>query len=536
MKDKRSRPARPENLANLAALDVLDVLIVGAGPVGLALAVDLARRGVSVRVIDLRETPTDESRAVIVHARTLEMLDALDVAEELIATGQKATGVEIHGDGKVLAHVAVDTVDSRFPFSVSTPQTETERILRERLSALGVEVDRGAKLISLTQDDDGVRAVLEYEHEGGLREVVASSWLVGADGGHSTVRSLVGERLEGEFKGERFLMGDVDARYELDHASFHMFFSPRFSPGMLFPMVGRRARVIVEIGDADRGRAASLEWLQQVADERGLNVELTSAHWLTTFETHHAQVPQYRVGRVFLAGDAAHVHSPAGGQGMNTGMQDAFNLGWKLALATRAGNELATSGALLDSYHAERHPVAAHVISLTTAMTRVGTARSRLEREVRNELMKLVSKIPAARARIVDELEEVAVGYRGSPIVVDGRHGPVQAGDAAPDVAELELAKQLTREGHTLMVVPGKDGAVPRIEYPIEADVVTVSMNGGGEISDPKRRIAARYGLEKEGGVVVVRPDGYIGVIAGLEDTAPIWTYAQRLGIARAPG
>jgi hypothetical protein len=312
-----------------------------------------------------------------------------------------------------------------------------------------------------------------------------------------------------------------------------MFFSPRNAPGMIFPMMGRRARVIVEIGDDDRGREASLDWLQELADERELGVKMTAAHWLTIFETHHAQVPRYRVGRVFLAGDAAHVHSPAGGQGMNTGMQDAFNLGWKLALAARGG---AAPDALLDSYHAERHPVAAHVISLTSNITRVGTAGSRFEREVRNELMKLASKVPAARARLADEMEEIVVGYRESPIVVDGRRGPVRAGDAAPDVAELGLASRIVGEKHTLMIVPGADGVVPETRYPIDADVVTVAPDGDGDVSDPERKVAARYGLEKDGGVVVVRPDGYVGVIAGLEDTAPVWTYAKRIGIDRAPG
>jgi 2-polyprenyl-6-methoxyphenol hydroxylase-like FAD-dependent oxidoreductase len=529
----------PDGIANHpAAAAKPSVLVVGAGPVGLLLAVDLARRGVPIRIIDSLLKPTTESRAVVVHARSLEMMEALGVARDIVASGQKTTAVELRADGKLLAHVTFDGVDSRYPFTVTTAQTETERVLTERLTALGVEVERGATLTGLEQDDEGVRATVQ--HAGGVEEIIEASWLVGTDGAHSAVRGLIGERLEGSFKGERFLMGDIEATCEGDKSVMKMSFSTNAGPGMVFPMIGNRARVIAEITDApDASRPASLEWLQEVADQRRLGIVMHSAHWLTKFEIHHAQVTRYRVGRVFLAGDAAHVHSPAGGQGMNTGMQDAFNLGWKLA---RAGAGTA-SGALLASYHEERHPIAAHVIAFTTALTRVGTAESRITRELRNGLMRIANHVPFARNRMASELEEITVHYRKSSLAGEGHRGPVEPGDPAPEVAGIGLWSIISREGagtdggFVALVIAAADRAAPALSLPSEVRVILVDSGAGrrsaGAVADPGRKVAARYGFGHEGGLVLIRPDGYVALIADLSGAAAaVGHYMQKLTMA----
>ncbi len=371
------------------------VLIVGAGPVGLVLAVDLARRGIPIRIIDTLAAPTLESRALVVHARSLEMMEALGVARELIASGVQSTALEFHADGRLLAHIQLQGLDSRFKFALSTPQPETERVLTERLAALGVTVDRGVTLVGLDQDDTGVRVRLV--HANGLEEIVRTPWLVGTDGSRSTTRALIGERLLGTLQGETFLAGDVEATFPFDASTMHMFLFPEDGPILLFPTVGDRARVFAEIRDPEeKQRAPSSEWLQEVIARRHLKIAIADAHWVTTFETRHAQVRRYRVGRVFLAGDAAHVHSPAGGQGMNTGMQDAFNLGWKLALAATSD----VRDALLDSYHAERHPIAARVIEMTTDVARVGTTESRYLRDLRNVFLHFASRFSFAQHRV----------------------------------------------------------------------------------------------------------------------------------------
>lgn len=475
-----------------------DVLVVGAGPVGLLLAVDLARRGIATRIVDRRTEPTDESRAVVVHARSLEMLDVLGVVDRIFESGRTTTGVQFHADGKLLAAIPLDTVDCAYPFSVTTAQTETERILTARSNELGVDIERGVELTDFVQDDESVTATVDGRP-------VTCRYLVGTDGASSTVRHLLGLKLEGSFKGELFLMGDVDADYSLDRRAMHIFASAGAGPGMIFPMVGDRVRVFAEIGVEDRERPASLEWLQQVCDERGLGATVHTPRWLTTFEIHHAQVPSYRTGRVFLAGDAAHVHSPAGGQGMNTGMQDAFNLGWKLASAV-AGT---ASEILLDSYHIERHPVAARVIAETTAMTNGATVRSKVVRTVRNKALRAIASTKLAQHRIADEMEEFTVSYPGSPIVQRGVHARVAPGDAAPPVAGTSLwpvladARRENPNDHILLGI----GAQP-VSIPGTTAIVA---------EDPDGTIAERYGL-KSGGIVVVRPDGYIATIVGAGD------------------
>jgi 2-polyprenyl-6-methoxyphenol hydroxylase-like FAD-dependent oxidoreductase len=408
------------------------VLVVGAGPVGLVLACELARRQVPVRIVDKLTEPTTESRAVVVHARTLEAFFRIGVVEDTVAAGQRTTGLEMYADRSSLGRFALDTVDSPFPFSVTLPQDDTERVLTARLAALGVAIERERELVDFTQDGSGVRARLSDGEE------IRSDWIVGTDGSHSTVRAALGLHLEGSFKGETFLLGDVDADHGLDPSTMHTFFTRDAGPLMVFPMLGRRLRLI---GQLDGDAPPTLEQLQAVVDHRTSGFPLESARWITVFEIHHAQVPEYRVGRAFLAGDAAHVHSPAGGQGMNTGIQDAFNLGWKLAEAA-AGD---TREVLLDSYHAERHPIAAQVIKITTATTDAGTVTSPLVRRLRNSAVRVASGLAPIAHALADETEETRVAYRHSPIVGPAhgsRHSP-QPGDAAPDVAAVKLCKTL---------------------------------------------------------------------------------------------
>ncbi|WP_344464768.1 FAD-dependent monooxygenase [Kitasatospora kazusensis] len=506
------------------------IIVVGAGPVGLTAALELARRGVPVRIVDRLAEPTTESRAIVVHARSLEMFERLGLVDRLIGAGVRTTAMEMHSDGEVVARIALDLVDSPFPFSVTIAQTETERILTEALAEHGVTVEREVTLTGLTQDEHAVRVVLE--HADGSEETVSTGWLVGADGAHSQARKLVGSTLAGKFKGERFLMGDVDADHDLDPHSMYTFFAPHDGPLLVFPMQGDRLRLIANIAP-DEERTATQEWLQQVVDERAERpIRIRDSRWLTVFEVHHAQVPEYRVGRVLLAGDAAHVHSPAGAQGMNTGIQDAHNLAWKLALVGTGQG----SPALLDSYHAERHPVGAEVIQFASALTRVGTLVNPIAQKLRNKGMHLLTSLAPVRHAMADRTEETAIAYRKSPIVVQGRGGgELHAGDhlsaAGP---ELRAALAGTHE-HVLLTVAGSDSAAapaPVADVTVRQLLVgaydTAPTGYDAVFADPDGRTAARYGLPN-GGRIMVRPDGYIAAIAPLDEDSPLHTYQALL-------
>jgi 2-polyprenyl-6-methoxyphenol hydroxylase-like FAD-dependent oxidoreductase len=514
-----------------------DVLVVGVGPVGLLLACELARRDVAIRVVDKLPSPTTESRAIIVHARSLEMLERVGVVREFVSTGLRVTGAEFHPDGRTRARVSLDTVDSPYPFSVTLPQTDTERILTTRLRSLGVEVDRGVEFVAFDGEDDGVQAHLR--HGDGRKESLKCAYVAGTDGSRSTVRHACGTRLEGTFEGESFLLADVEAEYDLDRSSMHTFFTPE-GPLLVFPMRGERTRVIAQLPDATLSKSEpTLSEAQGVVDQRVGGIRLLRAHWLTVFEIHHAQVPSYRYGRVFLAGDAAHVHSPAAGQGMNTGMQDAFNLGWKLAIAARG----AAAPGLLDSYHAERHPVAAQVIEETTKLTEMGTLSRPYERILRDYLLHFATGIAPLRREAATKMEETDVGYRGSAIVGPAHHhrGP-RPGQAAPDVAGLSSGPSLHQvlyEGgeHTLLwivrdrsEIDGDHVRQSAAAFPQPAAVrqVVVAAEEAVElpvdvsIPDPEGRVARRYGVGGRGELFVIRPDGYVGTRAQIDDAGRV--------------
>ncbi|WAJ45900.1 FAD-dependent monooxygenase [Mycobacterium sp. Aquia_216] len=508
-----------------------DVMVVGAGPVGLVAGCELARRGIRVRVIDKLAQPTDQSRAIAVHARSLDMFDRMGIVDEMLSTGIKATAMQMYAGRSKLFRIPLGGVDSAFPFTLTTAQTETERVLGEHLQSLGVTVERGVELVALSQDGDGVRLTLR--HPDGATEQAAASWVIGADGAHSIVRKLVGTKLAGSFVGERFLLGDVDAEHTLDLDSMHTFFAPD-GPVVVLPMRDGRMRFLAEVHDAP-GTPLNLhptqQELQSILDRRIGGIRLRKSHWLTSFEIHHARVPAYRWGRVFLAGDAAHIHSPAGGQGMNTGMQDAFNLVWKLAAVVNGDG----GDTLLDSYQAERLPVADQVITFTNRLTKVGTL-SGVPRLIRNLAVRVLSHVPAIRRAMADTAEEVNVGYSGSPIAVGPRlkNAKVVAGDHLPHVADDLVQKQLSvacgarNLSHAVLTVATGQvapaaGGPGQLQVLVNADDTPVA-GYDAVIADPKGIVGQRLGLTN-GGRLVIRPDGYIGAVAALDDTATIADY-----------
>lgn len=505
-----------------------DVVIVGAGPVGLVAAAELARRGARVRIVDKLAVPTNESRAIAVHARSLDMLHRMGIIDTLAATGIKAVAMQLYTGGERLFRIPLGTVDSAFPYTVVTAQTETERVLTEHARSLGVTVERDVELVGLTQDDSAVH--LSFRNG----DHATTSWVIGADGAHSAVRHLVGTKLAGSFQGERFLLGDVDASHALDTDSMHTFFSPD-GPIAVFPMINDRMRVIAQTRSAAEEPLnidPTQDEVQAVLDTRIGGIKIQRSHWLTSFEVHHAQVPSYRWGRVFLAGDAAHIHSPAGGQGMNTGMQDAFNLAWKLAAVVHGD----AGPSLLDSYDAERHPVAAAVITFSDRLTKMGTLSGPAQ-HVRDLAMRVLGHVGPFTRQLATVAEEIDINYRDSPIAtgLSPRNGKISAGEHLPHVADAALQKQLgdlCGMGHAVLTVAA-DQVAPAAGGPGPVQVLVTGTDTpvagyDAVIADPSGLLADRLGL-KSGGRAVVRPDGYVGAIAGLDDPNPVADYFARL-------
>ena len=503
-----------------------EVLVIGAGPVGLVAACELARRSVSVRLIDKLTRPTDQSRAIAVHARSLDMFHRMGIADELVTTGIRATAMQLYSGHSKLFRVPLGDIDSTFPFTLNTAQTETERVLNKHLQSFGVIVERGVELVDLAQDRESVHLTLR--HLDGNTEEFSTSWVIGTDGAHSTVRRLVGTKLEGCFEGERVLLGDVDVEHSLDPNAMHTFFSPG-GPIVVLPMRDGRMRVLAELHDPPGTPVnpnPTQDALQEVVDRRIGGIRVLRSHWLTSFEIRHAMVPSYRFGRVFLAGDAAHIHSPAGGQGMNTGLQDAYNLAWKLAAVAHG----AAGHTLLDSYQAERLPVAKSVITFTDRLTKVGTLSGTPSR-IRNGLLRMLSNVPAARRFMADTAAEVTVAYPKSPISVGRRlkHAKVAAGDHLPHVSDEAARKQLGTDntGHTVVTCAGEHITEAGSDGHRQVLVTTDDAPVAGYdtvVADTDRVVAQRLGLER-GGRIVIRPDGYIGAVACLHDTSAIADY-----------
>jgi 2-polyprenyl-6-methoxyphenol hydroxylase-like FAD-dependent oxidoreductase len=375
-----------------------DVLIVGAGPVGLTLAAALVAEGIGVVLVDKQAVGGNTSRAAVVHARTLEVLDDLKVSETLVARGVIVPRFTIRDRDRVLMSIDFSGLPTAYPFTLMCPQDVTEAVLLERLIALGGRVHRPYAVTAVAQDADGVTVTMA----GG--ETVRAQYVVGADGMHSVVRDQTGVGFSGDTYAQSFVLADVHMNWPLPDDQVMLYFSPA-GLVVVAPLPGGRHRVVATLDDAPEKPDRAL--VQALLGARGPKREqavVEDVLWSARFRLHHRLADHFRIGRLFLAGDAAHVHSPAGGQGMNTGIQDAVALAARLTAVLRDG----AADSELDGYEAARRPVAAEVVTLTHRLTRLATAKRLPQRKARNTLLHGLGRLPAVRRTMAMNLSELA--------------------------------------------------------------------------------------------------------------------------------
>jgi 2-polyprenyl-6-methoxyphenol hydroxylase-like FAD-dependent oxidoreductase len=475
-----------------------DVIVVGAGPTGLLLAGDLAEAGARVTVLERRTHESNTTRAFVVHARSMEILRMRGLADELAATGTALRTLRLFG------HVKLDLagVPSEYNSVLVTPQYQTEHVLQRRLERLGVPVMRGVEVVGLTQDAAGVEArTTGPDGEGSYR----ASYLVGTDGVHSAVRRALGLPFPGHSVIKSIMLADVrlanppEDLLTVDAVGDAFAFIAPFGDGWYRVFAWNRRHQVDDSAPVD------LDEVREVTRRAlGTDFGMHDARWLSRFHSDERQVPTYRVGRVFLAGDAAHCHSPAGGQGMNIGLQDAANLGWKLAAALRGWGDSADTDALLDSYHAERHPVGRQVLRSSGLLVRAALLRSRWAQTARNALASALLGVPSVAAKAAAVISAVDVRYPAPP-GVDRRVG-TRAPNLPLRVGSSRRAS-VPRDGWLYDALRGGRFALvgqhaTELDLPAQVDPAVPTT--------PMRRL------------VLVRPDGYVGWV-GTEAEFPAW-------------
>ncbi len=373
-------------------MNATDVLIVGAGPTGLTLAAALLVQGVHATIVDGQAAGANTSRAAAINARTLEVLEGLDVSRRMVKEGIAAPRFTIRDGKRALIPIDFSTLPTAYPYTLTLPQCDTERLLLDRLVELGGEVLRPKVLASTTQDADGVTATFT---DG---DTIRARYVVGADGVHSTVREQAGIGFAGGQYEDSFVLADVRLTGEAPTDEVILFWA-KAGLTVVAPLPDGTHRVVAPVDEAPQ--EPSVEFIQQILDDRGFGpgrTTVTELTWGSRFRIHHRVADTYRAGRIMLAGDAAHVHSPAGGQGMNLGIQDAVALADALTTVLRGGPD-----SVLDDYAAARRPIAQQVVDLTDRLTRLATLPRAL-RPIRNVAMGLAGRIPAVRRALAQRL------------------------------------------------------------------------------------------------------------------------------------
>jgi 2-polyprenyl-6-methoxyphenol hydroxylase-like FAD-dependent oxidoreductase len=517
----------------------VDVLIIGGGPTGAMLALELAMQNVSFRIIDKEPVRSNKSRALVVQPRTLELLNRHGIVHEFLALGRLAMGVRLYVNKKLAFEIDLQDLgfdDTAFPSPLFISQTDTEQSIDKALQRYGHAVERPVTAEKLQQDATGVTAWLRGAD--GREEQVRSKYVVGCDGAHSVVRHAANLSFEGAAYHQDFILADVRLKWDHPSDRLTMFMGRGLLLGFplndgLFRLIGSRPGGLNT--NADPTLADFQEIFTQMAPG---HVQLVDPVWISRFRLHHRGVDRFRAGRMFVAGDAAHIHSPAGGQGMNTGMQDAVNLGWKLARVLRGEAD----DSLLDSYDVERRRVGEHLLRSTDRLFQIATINNPVFLFLRNTLVPWL--LPWAikdrnrRAKLFRFMSQLGIRYRNSPIVgsASNYQGPLCGGDRAPDGplqcidGSTTLHALFKGPTHHLILFSGRgttavdakalQGATASF---LEANsgwvkvhkVLTAASQGSSDCVDDEGRLHARYGF-KESGYVLVRPDGHVAYIGPL--------------------
>ncbi|PZF86090.1 FAD-dependent monooxygenase [Jiangella anatolica] len=526
--------------------EVLDVLVVGAGPTGLALAATLRRYGVRFRVVDAALDRVHESRALAIQPRTLEVLAGLGVTGQLVAHGNRTVRLRLHAGRRTVSMPLFDIGldDTAYPYLLFLSQAETERILVDHLAQHDIRPERGVELVGMEQHGDGVSCRLRSA--GVAAEVVTARYVVGCDGAHSAVRTLTGIGFEGLAYPQTFVLADLEAD-GIEPGAAHAFVGGR---GILFffplatPVSWRILTMRPPDAPAPERGAVTLSELQALVDAATTSpVRLHDPLWATDFRIANRGATRYRSGRVFLAGDAAHIHSPAGAQGMNTGIQDAVNLGWKLGLvATGRG-----SPALLDTYEPERAPVGRRVLRFTDRAFTIATSANPLIRTARTRIVPAVAPLATRFRRIrgygFRTLAQLAIHYRHSPLSAHGtrRLGRgLRPGDRLPDAPlsrdgrPTTLHAELATPGFHLLLCgpsdqwPASAGADLAARYPGLLTIHRLGRNDGPDILfDPTGRASRLLGTGNTAAHLLVRPDGHLAR-RGEADLSGVRAYLHR--------
>ena len=375
------------------------ILIAGAGPSGLALAAELTRRGVKPLIIDRQAAGANTSRACVVHARTLEVLEPLGITRDLLAEGVKVPIFRIRDRDRSLLTIDFSSIPSVYQFTLMIPQNRVEAILLAHLENLGCSVARPCELVRFAASPSEVEAQVQIN---GATQPIKAQWLIGCDGMHSRVREQSGIAFSGGEYEASFVLADVRMDWPLSRDEVTLFYSPK-GLVVVAPLPGGRFRIVATVDEAPE--APSLDFMQAILDARGPDTDPGRIHdiaWSSRFHIHHRVAQSPRKGRVLLCGDAAHVHSPAGGQGMNTGIQDSISLAEVLTKTLEDGDE-----ERLDVWAARRHKVASDVVTLTDRMTRVATMKSPTGQTLRNVAVAFAGHLPPLRAAVARTLSEL---------------------------------------------------------------------------------------------------------------------------------
>ena len=510
-----------------------DVLIVGAGPTGLMLANQLARRGVRAPIIDRHPGPARETRALGVQARTLEIYSKLGVVQRALALGKRGDGANLWADGRRVARVPLADAGARlspYPYLLALGQDDNEKILGEQLHAFGQSVQWNTELLTLTQTPERVVATLK-QPDGSVREIEAA-WVAGCDGAHSAVRERCGIGFPGAPYEHVFFVADVQATGSMvaDEVNVYLW---KDGFHLLFPMRGQDHWRIVGILPAalnDRDDVRFEDVIPSLREEAGAGLSFDACSWFSTYRIHHRSASRFREGRAFVLGDAAHIHSPVGAQGMNTGLQDAYNLGWKLGLVVQGQAD----ASLLDSYEAERLPVARRLLDTTDRAFKLVVSDRWWAGLLRTEVLARVGPLLMSRPRVqrmaFRVVSQIGIHYRESALSMsldDPPDGAPRAGDRFPwlqlrfqvDGPVEDLYDKLD-DLHFHLLVFGQP--VPPAPLLLPAELVRVHAFPSDADNDAE---LARAKLPRPS-FYLLRPDGHVALCGAQLDLAALARHA----------